>query len=277
MQLTFWFAAFIGLSWSEFNQRKLRTIDARTRSIRSCLLEDQLYHEDGAGCEEPFTQGPCDDGEWLDLDTNSPGVVRCHSKPEKLANCYQPVIGATGGVECQLRDGPSFRPCDGGVMMPDNFLPDTKPCPHQFSCQPQNSVYWTSIKDISQNKVVDLSHIQHLRYLVCGLESKHICLPDNNRDNLLTVENIVQSFKSPRESCQRNPCSAGAWPWLDEEGVYRCLPHSLTLAPCSSVMLDDDGVIKCDHFSLRAITPLQRNKCRKRRVFLWGKCVPRWG
>ena len=62
--------------------------------------------------------------------------------------------------------------------------------------------------------------------LACSTEPRLVCLPTLNTDSLFTVGNIYQSFQSARPACQHNPCAAGRWPWLRQDGLRRCLPSS---------------------------------------------------
>ena len=258
------------------------SISAGSRSQESekkmikCLLENQLYHEDAGDCGEPLQQGSCGDGQWLNIVTSRPGTVTCQRRPRELVSCSRPVIGADGEVVCDTE--PPFQPCSRGrVKIPDNFRLNTKPCPSGFTCQPRNQVYWSSLKQFRANKIVGVSEIEFLKSLVCDADSKQICLPDNNSDNLLSVKNILQSYRTPSQSCQANPCPPGSWPWLDDGGYFRCLPGDADVDSCQFTVEEEGGRVVCSLFDFRSIIPVQRRRCRRRQVFMWGKCYPRWG
>ena len=220
--------------------------------IIECLLNQSFYHEDTGKCEELHDEEPCGPGEWL-IRTDEPGVVTCKLKPVKLSEC-ETVLGPGGYIQCE-KTSELFQACSDGVYVPENFQEDTIPCPHMYQCQARNELYYSSI-----NSASNYSHelvINHLDTLICDHDNKLICLPENNNDYLITVKNILQSFQRPEIKCEKNPCKAGKWPTLDQAGYYRC------------------GSIKLVPFSV-LLSGVNRSKCRRRQVYIYGKCRPRF-
>lgn len=235
-----------------FNRELLSKIT--DREIRKCLLNEKFYHKETRRCEYPLEQGPCDTGDWVMM-TQEPGVVSCQPRPQKFSNCPV-VLGPGGQVECAIKTASNlFQPCSGGILVPDNFQFDTMPCPHKFSCQPRTDVYYSSIK--SATGLTKDEMVNHLKSLVCDVESKSICLPENNEDSLMTIDNILQSYQKPQLKCRKNPCPLGSRPSLDEAGYYRCQP-------------DEVGVRSL------LLTGANRTPCRRRQVFIYGRCRPRF-
>ena len=189
--------------------------------------------------------------------TDQPGVVSCQLKPEKFSNC-EAVLGPGGRVHC-VRNNDLFQPCPGGVYVPDNFREDTKPCPYMFQCQPRNDLYFASIKSGTSLISYELI-INHLDTLICDYENKLICLPENNNDSLITADNIIQSFQRPEFQCLPNPCQKGNWPLLDDSGYFRCKSS-------------EENILVPFSFLLTGANSL---KCRRRQVYVYGRCRPRF-
>ena len=167
-------------------------------------------------------------------------------------------------------------------MIPDNFAPNTNPCPPNWSCKKKNHQYLEPRQSALRKVFKDwrgMKELEFLGSLACNEDWTHVCLPDNNDHSLLSAENMVQSSIRPVPTCQKNPCSEGNWPWLDERGFYRCLPQDETVETCPNELKEEDGMITCAFFDLKSVTInwSRTRKCRKGRIFLWGRCVPRWG
>ena len=172
-----------------------------------------------------------------------------------------------------------FKPCENGVMLPDNFIENTRLCPNGFRCQERNAQYWAAKRVF---KVVPSEELEQeklfLEDLVCDVESKLICLPEqNDADPLISSDNIVKTFQRPATQCKLNPCLGDKWPWLDRDGVYKCLPASESVHNCQHSPDEKDGVLQCNVLGLNSILGyLKTSKCHRNRVFIRGRCRPRF-
>ena len=243
-----------------------------------CLLEDQFYHPESRSCQTPFTQGHCAPGEWLMVSEENIGMVNCQMIPERFNDC-QVLLGPSGEPECKQEEDSMFKPCKDGVIIPDNFIENTRPCPNGFRCQERNAQYWAAkrvfkvlpIEDLEQEKLF-------LEDLVCDVENKLICLPEiNNSEPLISSDNIVKTFQRPVTNCKLNPCPGDKWPWLDKDGVYKCLTASEFVQNCQHAPVERDGVLQCNVLGLNSILGyLKTSKCRRNRVFIRGRCRPKF-
>merc|ERR1712176_227764 len=114
-----------------------------TTVMVKCLLEDQFYHLGSRSCQTPFTRALCTQGEWLMFDTENIGTVTCQPRPERFNDC-EVGFSPTGDPECQQKEDSMFKPCKDGVMIPENFILNTRPCPNGFRCQQRNAQYWAA-------------------------------------------------------------------------------------------------------------------------------------
>ena len=219
-------------------------------SIRSCLLSGSFFNEVKGACEHPLDEEPCEPGAWL-MVTQKPGVVSCQPIPASVPDC-EVVLGPGGQVIC-LEDENLFGPCseDGDFFyIPENFQNGTMVCPSNFHCQAVND---NNIYNDTRDQVKDHREIDYLTSLVCRMEPRSVCEPDDNSESLLSLTNVATSLFSPRIVCKRNPCPLGLWPSLGGNGLFIC-----------ESSLDNRSVVA-------------RNKanCKRNQVFLYGRCRPR--
>ena len=200
--------------------------DAEKRDPLSlCLMTKTLLHPESGSCHVPLDQGPCPPGQSL-VPASQPGTGTCSplSPPHHCTN----ILLSDGSVGCEeelTRDLFSRGECgEGEVMLPENFLVDTMPCPHLFECcaSRNNPRYNSALKSFQEKGHIFIEEKNYLKDLVCDYKSQSLCLPVENRDSLFTVENLLASLVTPSARCQANPCPQGRTPWLSEDGHYRC-------------------------------------------------------
>jgi len=283
------FLAFVANSFGRFNilRRTTRSIE---KKIQKCLIANSFYHKRDDRCEEPFQQGPCKDGYWMMLDTLTSGQVTCQRRPERFIDCKEVILGPGGQPQCatDLENETLFSSCGGGsgVIIPENFVENTMSCPHEFKCQekesgaPSTKSYWASLSllKVDQDQEAVKSGKAYLKSMVCNFETKSICVPVKNRNALLANENIIKSFQRPKTSCQRNPCSVGKWPWIDNEGYLQCVPirEGTNITNCPLGIEENSGELTCSLFTVRSIFDTARfRSCRKGMRFVFGKCRKR--
>ena len=188
--------------------------------------------------------------------TPTPGVASCQPRPAQFSNCAA-FLGPGGQLECEKTQSDLFQSCSevrDGVYLPENFQEDTQPCPHRHRCQPRNNVYFSSISLSSNSGSGGVSAqliIKHLESLICDVQNRQVCLPDNNDGSIMTIENILKTLHRPPTLCIKNPCPSGQWPKIDESGYFRC-----------KSFIDSQSV---------AVSS-SRAKCKRRQVYLYGKC-----
>ena len=114
-------------------------------SRRLCLLEGKYHHPGSGTCTDPFDEDHCEPGSWL-LPTSLPGEVQCQKISEDLFNCAEPGINDNGEAYCineentvhdEAPEQLMFRRADcpeNKILMPDNFIENTIPCPRDFTC-----------------------------------------------------------------------------------------------------------------------------------------------
>ena len=152
--------------------------------------------------------------------TQKPGVVTCQPIPASVPDC-EVVLGPGGQVIC-LEDENLFGPCseDGDFFyIPENFQNGTMVCPSNFHCQAVND---NNIYNDTRDQVKDHREIDYLMSLVCRMEPRSVCEPDDNSESLLSLTNVATSLFSPRIVCKRNPCPLGLWPSLGGNGLFIC-------------------------------------------------------
>merc|ERR1719410_356703 len=111
-----------------------------------------------------------------------------------------------------------------------------------------NNIYNDTLAEAKHSDELD-----HLRSMVCSMNPRSVCVPDDNTDSLLSVRNIANSFYSPNIICQENPCPHGYFPGLDDNGYFIC-----------------EGLI-----DNRTVLIRTASNCKKNQVFLYGRCRPR--
>ena len=240
-----------------------------------CLLKGEFYHRKSRRCQRPFTTGPCEAGEWLEVSGGHPGIVFCQPRPARLSSCPQVGLGPRGEAECASdSEAGLFLPCEAGVRVrvPHNFMEDTRPCPEGFRCQSRNSLDMTNVKTRKQNLVTEF-----IQGLVCDAKSTRLCLPEDKYEPLISAKNIVKSYQRPRALCKRNPCPSGKWPWLDKDGFFRCLPASKSVENCMAKIRETDGKLNCEYLStLSLLGYIPTWKCRRNQVYRHGRCRSRF-
>ena len=252
-----------------------------TTEMMKCLLADQFYHLESRSCHTPLTRGPCRPGEWLVLDQENTDMVTCETRPEAFSDCNA-VFTPSGSPMCREdseEKDDMFKPCENGVMVPDNFMENTRPCPDGFWCQNRNPQYWAAKRKFKLEKREQVEIKLHfLEGLVCDAETKRICLPvEENSEPLISSKNIIKTFKRPQAICKLNPCPIETWPWLDEEGVYRCLPASKSVQNCQNKPQELNGELHCHILGLNSLLGhIKTSRCHRSRVFSLGRCRPKF-
>merc|ERR1719378_1542271 len=119
-----------------------------------------------------------------------------------------------------------------------------------------------------------------LKQLVCEKKSKKICFPTDNYDSLFTLKNIFNSLHAAHPTCGPNPCQEGRWPWLSQDGFYRCLPTQKPIKECNGKLLLVKGFLKCNILDLKFSSGVHstREACRGNLIFspFRQKCVSRF-
>ena len=137
-------------------------------SRRLCLLSGQYYHPGSDSCTDPFDEESCEPGwSWL-LPTSVAGEVKCQDISDDLLNCAIPGINDDGEPYCfmesetahdqpeeQILNRPS-NCTDNKIMMPNNFMEDTKPCPRNFTCSAEYKMAYSFIGKHGKNGQIDL-------------------------------------------------------------------------------------------------------------------------
>ena len=252
-----------------------------------CLLKYQFYHVASEKCYDMFDQGPCSADQWL-APTAIPGDVTCQLIPPEMSpDCISLTILENGDIKCQdriQRLNQDYRKssCQAGqIMLPENFIENTKPCPEKFVCSKNYQSHFSFINKYINQGQEELGK-QIRRFWVTMLCSgkkedkttRMVCVPTEGslEDNKM----LIQSFKPPKSSCQGNPCPPRMWPWRSEDGYQRCLLASEDeVDGCFGQIVEMEGKLQCNTFQER-FTNLGRNKCRRGKIFRRGRCVPRF-
>ena len=266
-------------------------------SRRLCLLSGQYYFPGSDTCSDPFDEESCDPGySWL-LPTSVPGEVQCQNITDDLLSCNSQylaindngeaycttdeeltAISVIGEEQIQYRqtDCPKNR-----ILMPDNFMEDTKPCPGNFTCSRDyrdaySFINWHNDKD-GEPDLAQKEKEYAFSSMVCDERPQMACVPNTGsmEDNSV----LLDSFKVPHSTCKENPCSRGKWPWLSEDGYQRCLvadTEELQNCPRDHFVVQEDEILKC-----QTIVPFfteTSQKCLKGRIYRkrLGRCVSRF-
>ena len=257
----------------------------KNRERTLCLLKYQFYHIASEKCYSLFDQGPCGAGEWL-APTELPGDVKCQIIPPEISpDCNSLTILENGDIKCQdriRRINQDYRKSNcqvGQIMLPENFIENTKPCPEKFKCTKNYKPDYSFINKYFKQGQTELGRQmrQFVSLMLCsGIKedksTRMVCVPTEGslEDNSM----IIQSFKPPISSCQDNPCPSGMWPWLSEDGYQRCLLASEEeVSGCFGQMVETEGRLQCHAFETH-FTNLARNKCPRGKRFRRGRCVP---
>ena len=274
-------SAFLAFSYAFKYPSQIQELEKRVTV--QCLLRGEFYHRKSRRCQSPFVTGPCEAGEWLEISQTHPGTVLCQPWPERLSRCLQVGLGPRGEAECASDfEAELFLPCEAGagIRVPHNFMEDTRPCSEGFRCQARNPLYMSAIKmrQRRQDKTRKQEfETEFLRGLVCDAKSMRLCLPEDNREPLISAENIVNSYQRPRALCKRNPCPSGKWPWLDKDGFFRCLPASKSVEKCMAKIRENNGNLQCEYLSpLSLLGYIPTSLCRRNQIYRFGKCRSRF-
>ena len=287
-------------------------------SRRLCLLSGQYYHPWSDSCSDPFNEENCDDNSWL-LTNSVPGELQCQEIDEGLRYCDVLGIHDDGKPYCIKEEEEElsfdnswnqYRQADcpeNMILMPDNWMRDTKPCPGNFTCSANYKAAYSFINVHHNNDgKIDLFwlSIKEKEYgyssLVCSgskdtwnTEIKMACVPDigSMADNSV----LLDSYKPSQLTCQDNPCPGGKWPWLSD-GYQRCLDsdtEEIQNCPRDHFVVEEDGgTLKClgatrssyfprpsDPSTAQVIAPFFTGNfqlCKKNKTYRRGRCVFRF-
>ena len=270
-----------------------RTPDDLSR--RLCLLSGQYYHPGSDTCSDPFNEERCDRGySWL-LPTSVPGEVHCQDITDDLLNCAIPGISDDGEPYCIKETETAFNNTEeqivyrqvdcpeNMILMPDNWMRDTKPCPRNFTCTTNYKTPYKFICEDYDEGKTDLARKEKayvFNSLVCSEPEAlphRVCVPNSGS---MTDNSILQdSFKLSQLTCQENPCPRGKWPWLTEDGFQKCLDADTEeIQNCPRdhfVVEEEDGILKCQ--VIQAFFTLNNsNRCPKGRIWRRGRCQSRF-
>ena len=257
------------------------------RQRTHCLLKYQFYHLASDKCYDLFDQGPCGADEWL-APTEIPGDVKCQIiSPEISPDCNSLTILENGDIKCQdrfRRLNQDYRKSscqEGQIMLPENFIENTKPCPEKFECIKNYKPHYSFIKKYKNQGQTELwrQMKEFVSLMLCSgtkedKSTRMVCVPTEGslEDNNM----IIQSFKPPKSSCQDNPCAQGEWPWLSKDGYQKCLLASEEeVSGCFGQLVETEGKLQCHAFEAH-FTNLARNKCPRGKIFRRKRCVPRF-
>ena len=264
----------------------------------TCLLEGKFYHPESKDCHRPlelgFPRNPCEEGQWL-VPTARKGIVKCVPVEDKFkvfdGSCT-PFLTEKKEVSCGERlEETLFRTqnCnDGQIFLPDNFEEGTMPCPESWTCQQFNITRMGMSQQMSDNIFRDKHlrnenvKVRYVRDLICSEEKKRICLPEKERVSIFSLNHLEESIHGAQPACQKNPCSEGLWPWLGDDGYYRCYPAVKGVENCPSppeaILMLESGVLECskeNELSLLAVSGSQRT-CGRGKRLIREKCIPLW-
>ena len=263
-----------------------------------CLLKYQFYHRPSDKCYELFDESPCGSDQWL-TPTSIPGDVECQPIPPDISpDCNSLAILENGNIQCNdlfpdcetltiLDDGDiqchevyRTSSCqEGQILLPENFIENTKPCPDQFKCSGDYKSAYSFIKEHFHQGKLRNNVKQFWSSQLCNgtKEKKMACIPTEGSLALDQNKMMVQSFKPPKYSCQVNPCPLGKWPWLSEDGYQRCLEGSAEdINGCWGQIEEVGGSIECQTYESHFSGDNANEKCPKRKIFRGGRCVPRF-
>ena len=166
----------------------------------------------------------------------------------------------------------------GEVLLPKNYHRKNY-CPNQFACEKStNCPGFSAAKQEINLKNQDKRNaaIDFMKLIICEKKSRKICCPRNDNHSILSPRTMIKILNdNPGVMCSRNPCPAGNWPWMGEDGVSKCTLSVNSVKTCKGVVQDEDGVLVCKTNSL--ITPLSftlgKQNCGRGRVPKYGRCV----
>ena len=258
-------------------------------SRRLCLLSGQYYHPGSDTCSDPFDEDSCDPGySWL-LPTSVPGEVQCQDIADDLFNCVIPGISDDGEPYCIKETETAFNNSEeqilhrqvdcpeNMILMPDNWMRDTKPCPRNFTCTTNYKIPYRFITEHGETDLARKEKEYVNASLVCSEALPHmVCVP--NIGSVADNSILQDSFKLSQLICQENPCPRGKWPWLTEDGFQKCLDadtEEIQNCPRDHVVLEEeDGILKCQ--VIQAFFTYTSRPCPKGRILRRGRCRSRF-
>ena len=200
-------------------------------SRRLCILSGQYYHPGSDTCSDLFDEESCDLGySWL-LPTSVPGEVQCQTITYDLLPCNSRnlAINYDGEAYCtkdeKLIQYRLTNCTENMILIPENFMEDTRPCPGNYTCsrdykEAYSFINWHYEKD-NEPDLAQKEKEYVFSSLVCDEGPQMACVP--NIGSMAENSVLLDSFKKPHWTCKENPCSRGKWPWLSEDGYQRCL------------------------------------------------------
>ena len=247
---------------------------------RTCLLQKKFYYAETGQCYLPLQfDGPCQLGQWL-MPTGQPGLAECVPTDTELPEfCTAVLAGLTEVVCLELLEETLYKTgsCSNGqILLPENFQPETQPCPASWSCRDNQTI----LEQLFAGKSVLGESLEwsYLEGLLCS-EEKKLCLPDGGPQSLVSTEQLEASLQGPRARCQPNPCPASHWPWLGEDGYYGCFRAHAEVQDCHQVrplVLNKAGILICGVSVNRSVVST-RAVCRRNFVRVNGTCIRLYG
>ena len=254
-------------------------------------MKKELYHEHTYTCFPPLEQGPCLLDEWLVLDKVS-GKGICRPKME-CTDGAKPVLDQVVGAVCGCRNGKErfLGKCealytqsvcsDGWVLMPENFLLNSLVCSSKFRSKKYEncSSYQVAKKQLAVRGTNKRKHQkEYLKEMICSKKNRTICCPQNDNQSLFSKDNLIQSMVPSKLVCARNPCPHGKWPWVDSNGMPKCVYHCDGIESCNDELIEENGIIVCPMFQpktrrMRSVARIFKQTCGRRRRWKYGRCT----
>ena len=207
-----------------------------------------------------------------------------------------PFLSSETGASCDCQEGRTEiegkceiiftqNGCSGGnILIPITFNLNSHTddvCPPMFTCKPAGLCqgYGKTVEEIKQTVLYKsrLDEVNFMKSLVCNTVTKTICCPEFKHNTFLTPSVLLASLKSASDvSCTANPCLAGRWPWVGQDGLNSCVEANKNVNNCETELNLFEGQLTCiGPFDVR-ITETQQN-CGRRRRFANGRCVRIYG
>jgi hypothetical protein len=201
-----------------------------------------------------------------------------------------PYLNPDGGAFCDCEEGKerfhgkcatkfAERGCQPGYVLLSKNYQRKNYCPNKFFCtESKNCPGFSAAKqEIGlKNRNKRNEAITFLKSIVCEKKSKKMCCPENDNNSLLSPNTMIRILNdNPGVMCSRNPCPAGKWPWIGEDGVSKCTKSNNSVKTCTGVVKDEDGILVCKRNSLITALSISLGKqnCGRGRVHKYGRCV----
>jgi len=261
-------------------------------NIVACLLNSTFFHPVYGKCAQFQEEGFCADAALIVLPDLDTGTATCRPEPDPCTPDRDYSRGGIESSECGCgsseveHDGYCVKPftktsCpEGKLLVPVDFSEGHRTCPKSISCVEKNSCPNYRLTEInikyteseSQKKLKQ----EFLNHLLCDEEKNSLCCPDDNEDDLLTPDNILQTYKSPQYECVDNPCQDGYWPFEDDDtGFMKCFQADDTVKNCRldiKFHKNQTEVLSCELFALNSVLGQKKN-CRQ--GWMWAERVER--